>query len=197
MWDRSETVAEVKYIVFCLGDQKYGIELSRINGIEKLFSIVPVPVGPEYIKGIINLRNEVIPIYNLKSKLQIIPGPVSATAQTLIAETHDVKLGFEVDDILGIVPTDTKDIKEVPNVAMNEQTVFFENVIKVKFQESNKEEILLTINIDKLMTDSEFAQVAEAIEDSNDNNKEDEVEDIEDNIEESEIGDIEENNDTY
>ena len=53
-------MAVTKYIVFRLNDQKYSMKLTKINGIEYVYHVVPVPMGPACIKGIIHLRNEVI-----------------------------------------------------------------------------------------------------------------------------------------
>ena len=55
-------MAVTKYIVFHLNDQKYSMKLTKINGIEYVYHVVPVPMGPACIKGIIHLRNEVIPV---------------------------------------------------------------------------------------------------------------------------------------
>ena len=56
----------VKPVVFKLGEEYYGVDINAVRGIEKEISIVPVPNSVAYIKGIINLRGEVIPVLNLK-----------------------------------------------------------------------------------------------------------------------------------
>ena len=59
---------ERKYIIFQLGEEKYGMNLSYVNGIEQEYHIIPVPNAPEGIKGIINLRGLVIPVYSLRQR---------------------------------------------------------------------------------------------------------------------------------
>jgi len=62
---------EFKPVVFKLGDRRFGIDISKIQGIEKEQHIVPVPNTEDYIIGIMNLRGDVIPVYSLKKKFNI------------------------------------------------------------------------------------------------------------------------------
>lgn len=156
-------MAETKYMVFSLNDQKYSMQLTRINGIECVYNIVPVPMGAANIKGIIHLRNTVIPVYSLKSLfgLEDIPGP---NPQLLVTETHGIKMAFEVDDVLGIVPVPDEDVKNVPMVVYTDDTGYLENVVSLTLPEQTKSEIMISISVDHIMSENDFGQVADAIE---------------------------------
>ena len=155
-------MAEEKYIIFTVGEQHYGMRLLRINGIEQNYKIVPVPMGAPFIRGIIHLRGTVIPVYNLREKFAMddIQGP--AEKQLLVAETHGIMMGFEVDDVLGIFSVEEKDVNQIPMVVHTDDTGYLEGVIRVNL--SGTDEILLTIAVDTIMTDGEFEQISEAIE---------------------------------
>lgn len=160
-------MAEVKFIIFSLGNQNYGIRLDRIKGIEQVYNIVPIPVGAENIKGIIHLRKEVIPIYDLKGFFNIDEEADVTNAQLLVAETHGIKLGIEVDNVLGIVPIQEENIKRVPIVVKGDDTSYIENVISTNiFNAKNDEEIMLTVAVDKIMSETDFDNVASALEDA-------------------------------
>ena len=120
-------MAVTKYIVFHLNDQKYSMKLTKINGIEYVYHVVPVPMGPACIKGIIHLRNEVIPVFSLK-RLFGMPEEAAET-QLLITETHGMKLAIEVDTVLGIVNVEEEDIKQIPMVVHTEETGYLEDVV--------------------------------------------------------------------
>ena len=144
-------MAVTKYIVFHLNDQKYSMKLTKINGIEYVYHVVPVPMGPACIKGIIHLRNEVIP-------------EEAAETQLLITETHGMKLAIEVDTVLGIVNVEEEDIKQIPMVVHTEETGYLEDVVKLTLPESDQEEIVISIAVDTLMSDHEFGQIENALE---------------------------------
>ena len=64
-------MADTKYIVYTLGEQRYCMRLSNINGIEQVYNIISVPMGADFIKGIIYLREQIVPIYDLKGRFGI------------------------------------------------------------------------------------------------------------------------------
>ncbi|MBE5943714.1 MAG: hypothetical protein E7258_02225 [Lachnospiraceae bacterium] len=161
-------MAETKYIIFLLGDQKFSMKLAKINGIEYIYNVVPVPMGSDCIKGIIHLRNNIVPIYNLKGQFGIDIDAENANPQMLICETRGMKMGIEVDDVLGIIPVPEEDIKKVPNLCRNDDTGYLENIIKVTLPETGETDIMIAVNVDKLMSDNEFDSVQEALEKSTD-----------------------------
>lgn len=157
-------MAEIKYMVFGLEDQLYSLKLSNINGIEYIYNIVPVPAGAKYMKGIIHLRNNIVPVYNLKERFGIEETNTSTERQLLITETHGMKLGIEVDCVKGIISVPEENIKEVPHVVKSDETGYLENVIKVILPETAKEELVITISIDRLMPDADFENIASSIQ---------------------------------
>ena len=144
-------MSEIKYIVFTLGDQRYCTKLDKI-------------------KGIIHLREEVIPIYDIKQKFNM-DDCNDGDKQILVAETHDMKIGIEVDSVLAIVSVDEKDIKPTPKVVMGDETGYLDGVVKIDNvgNFNAKADIVLSIGIDTIMSEEEF----EAVIDSLDNSGED------------------------
>lgn len=159
-------MAETKYIIFVLGQQKYSMRLYNINGIEQVYNLVPVPVGAEFIKGIIHLRNSVIPVYDLKERFGTDEEPDICNRQLLITETHGISMGFEVDDVIGIVSVPDENVKAVPEVVRSTETGYLESIIKVKFADSDAYEIMLSISVDNLMSESEFDDVSNALQEN-------------------------------
>lgn len=152
-------MAETKYVIFNLGEQKYGIRLACINGIEQTYNIIPVPKTAECIQGIIHLRDMVIPVYDLKCRFCTETELEYGNKQLLVTETGDMKVGFEVDNVIGIVSVPEENIKHVPFVATNENTGYLENVIKVNFLETNTSEILISIDINNLLSETDVANL--------------------------------------
>lgn len=150
-------MAEVKYILFTLGNQKYGINLENINGIEQSYVIVPVPAGAEYVKGIIHLREMVIPVIDVKKRLGLMQSR-GEDARLLLSDTHNIKVAVEVDQVLGIFSVDEQNVKKVPNVVRGEDTDYLENIIKV--EQDGASEIMISISIDHLLSDEEYEDVS-------------------------------------
>ena len=68
--DNTKKFADVnQYIVISVGDEQFGIDIKYIDNIVKMQHITRVPNVASYIKGIINLRGEVIPVMSLRLKM--------------------------------------------------------------------------------------------------------------------------------
>ena len=144
---------ELKYIIFQLGEEKYGMNLSHVNGIEQEYHIIPVPNAPEGIKGIINLRGVVIPVYSLRERFGMDSRVDNPGKSMLVTKSSGTLLAYEVDAVLGIEELTPEDINKMPYVASNEETLFLEQVLHVK------QEIIIAVNVDKVLSD----EMAEAL----------------------------------
>ena len=138
---------ERKYIIFQLGEEKYGMNLSYVNGIEQDYHIIPVPNAPEGIKGIINLRGLVIPVYSLRQRFGMDARVDNPAKGMLIKMCSDIMVGYEVDAVLGIEEMAPEDINKMPFVASNEETSFMDQVLYVK------NEIVIAINVSKVLSE--------------------------------------------
>ena len=69
-----------------------------------------------------------------------------------------------MDCVKGIISVPEENIKEVPHVVKSDETGYLENVIKVILPETAKEELVITISIDRLMPDADFENIASSIQ---------------------------------
>lgn len=144
---------ELKFIVFQLGEEKYGMNLLSVNGIEEDYHVIPVPNAPEGIKGIINLRGAVIPVYSLRERFGMDSDVDCSSKSLLVTSSSNTPLAYEVDAVLGIEELTQEQINKMPFVASNEETIFMEQVLHI-----NKE-IVIAINVNKVLSN----EMAEAL----------------------------------
>lgn len=159
-------MAEAQYVIFALGSQKYCMQLAKINGIEQSYVIVPVPAAAEHMKGLIHLRGEIAPVYNLREKLDINEPSLTEEKQLLMTETHGILLAFEVDSVLGIQTVSSSDVMTVPIVVKSDETDYLESVIRVPSEDGTKSEIILCISVDHIMSEVDFENLRRAIEET-------------------------------
>ena len=143
---------EFKPIVFKLDNELYGFDISRVQGIEKEQQVVRVPNTAAYIKGIMNLRGHVVPVYSLRKKFGL-PESTSKEVQYVIVNINRMLLGFEVDGVDEIHNVDSENIHSVPSIVANEDTRYFDKVLKTD------KGLVITVDIDKLLTDEELGQI--------------------------------------
>lgn len=151
---------EKKYIVFKLGEQKYGINLGYISGIEQEYHVISVPNAPGEIKGIINLRGEVIPVYSLRKRFGMDGRIDNKEKSLLVTKVADSVVGYEVDEVLMIEEMESDNILNMPAVASNEQTAFMEKVLRLK------EDIVIVIDVEKVLSEDERKELNQLVEES-------------------------------
>ncbi len=151
---------ELKYVVFQLGEQKYGMNLMRVNGIEKDYVIIPIPNAPEGISGIINLRGAVVPVYSLRERFGMSKRIDNPEKSLLITNSSGTTLAYEVDAVDEIEVMQSNNINDMPFVASNEDTAFMDKVLRIR------NDIIIAINVDKVLSEEVRARINQLIEDN-------------------------------
>lgn len=143
---------DFKPVVIKLDKELYGLDIKKVQGIEKGQEIVRVPNTASYIKGIMNLRGNVIPVYSLRKKFGL-PENTSEEVQYLIVDTKGTLLALEVDNVDEIHSIDSQNIHQVPSIIAGADTRYFEKVLKTA------RGLVITIDVDKLLSDEELEQI--------------------------------------
>lgn len=117
-YDISTNVNEVvQFIVVNIGSEQYGIDINYVDNIVRMQSITRVPKVAPYLRGVINLRGEVIPVMSLRIKMGLEPDDVTKNTRIIIIKMNHESIGLIVDSV-----------KEVVNINMNEvEKVSFDN----------------------------------------------------------------------
>jgi purine-binding chemotaxis protein CheW len=88
-----------QYVVFKLGKEEYGIDIQKVTTIEKVMTIARVPKTPVYIKGVINLRGEIIPIIDLRTRFKLPEAEATEDTRIIIIKIEEISVGFIVDAV--------------------------------------------------------------------------------------------------
>ena len=131
----------VKPVVFKVNNELYGVDINSVQSIEKQIQVVSVPNAVSYIRGIINLRGEVIPVYSFKRKFK--QDDSKFTGNAIIINVGSVKIALEVDEVMEISDIDTENIMEMPRIVRNKETIYMDKVANV----NGKLIILINVNI--------------------------------------------------
>lgn len=98
-----EEVERIQYIVIRLGEEQYGIDIRYIDNIVRMQTITRVPKVPAYLKGVINLRGEVIPVMSIRLKMGL-------PADEIVRATRIIILKLEQEGNVGIIVDEVKEV---------------------------------------------------------------------------------------
>jgi purine-binding chemotaxis protein CheW len=152
-------VEDIKPIIFKLNNENYGIDISLVNAIEPAQQTVRIPNAPSHIKGIINLRGEIIPVFSLRSKFNMPEADSNhADRKIIVTNIKKMPIALEVDRVSEIQSIDKIDITNVPEIIKSYDTLYIKSIAKV---DNN---IVIILNTEKLMSDEEQANIAQFME---------------------------------
>ena len=92
-----------QYIKIKMGDEMFGIDIKYIDNIVRMQHITRVPKVPAYIKGVINLRGEVIPVYNLRLKMGMQEVEETKKFRIIIIKMDGNFVGLIVDEVREVI----------------------------------------------------------------------------------------------
>ena len=100
--------AEMQLVVFELGDESYGVDISRVQDINRMQEITEIPHAPESVVGVINLRGRVIPVINLRKRFGLPETPHTKDTRIVVVHLDDNLIGVIVDAVSQVlrIPAD-------------------------------------------------------------------------------------------
>ncbi|MCA9665576.1 MAG: chemotaxis protein CheW [Myxococcales bacterium] len=125
-----------KYLTFRLGEEEYGLEILKVRELIGLMEITPVPMTPEYIRGVINLRGKVIPVVDLRLKFGLQPTPDNDRKTIIVVDVKKpkglVQMGVLVDLVSEVAFIAADDIEAPPSFGDDYATSFILGMGKSK-----------------------------------------------------------------
>lgn len=90
---------DVQLVVFKLGREEYGVSILQVQEIKRITEITRVPHSPDYIKGVMNLRGSVLPVIDLKKRLNLPPQDYTDDTRIIIIKVEEITVGMIVDAV--------------------------------------------------------------------------------------------------
>ncbi|PXW91429.1 purine-binding chemotaxis protein CheW [Streptohalobacillus salinus] len=147
-----------KFIVFQLKGQEYGASIQQIVSIEKLQDIVSLPQVSDFIEGITKLRGEVIPVIDLKARMDMEKSEKTDQSRMLVALVDGVSVGFIVDAASDVLDIDEEIIEPAPTTIRGVHAHFLNGVAKLE------DRLLLLVDLAYILNHDEIKEVKQVVE---------------------------------
>jgi len=130
--DELKVYADVtQYIKIEMGAETFGIDIGFVDNILRMQRITRVPNVPVYVKGVINLRGEIVPIINLRSKMGLEEIEETKATRIIIIKMEQVgKVGFIVDCVKEVVSISEEQVESIKHDSKDDSTHFVSAVGK-------------------------------------------------------------------
>ncbi|MDT8316489.1 MAG: chemotaxis protein CheW [bacterium] len=149
-----------KFLTFLLQEEEYGLEILKVREIMGLMDITTVPQTPNYVRGVINLRGQVIPVVDLRLKFGMKEGGDDKRTCIIVVAVGGTMMGIVVDTVSEVMDINGASIEQTPSFGTKLNTDYILGMGKV----NNGVKILL--DIDKVLTSDDLV-ILEEIQSTN------------------------------
>jgi purine-binding chemotaxis protein CheW len=111
--DNHVTGEEIKMLTFSLDNVFYGVNVNQVREVKNFEGATPVPCAPHYVKGVTNLRGEVVPVIDLRKRIGLGERKDNgAEIMVIVQDKHPI--GVIVDSVIEVLTVQKKDIETGP-----------------------------------------------------------------------------------
>lgn len=133
-----------KYVIFKLIDEYYGLNIENVISVEKMQEFTRVPNAPSYVRGVINLRGEVIPVIDLREKLGLELKSDDENTRIIIVSQDEINLGIIVDSSSEVLEVQ-RSLIDKPLASEEESNNYLKGIGKVDGR------LIIIIDLEKLI----------------------------------------------
>ena len=149
----SKTTQGGEFLTFRLGEEEYGIDILRVQEIRSYEPPTKIANAPAYLKGVVNLRGVIVPIVDLRLKLQLPQVVYNDFTVVIILKLRGTIVGAVVDGVSDVVTLSAQSIKPAPQ---------FESALDARFilgLAHVGERMLIVMNLEALLGNAEIGVV--------------------------------------
>ena len=148
-----EEIVFNQWATFKVNNELFAIDVMQVKEVLRYSEITPVPGSSSYIRGIINLRGNVVTVIDTRSRFGLEPCDITDNTRVVVIESEKQVIGILVDSVAEVVYLKTSEIDVAPNVGNEESAQFIQGV-------SNRDgELLILVDLDKLLSDDEWDEL--------------------------------------
>jgi purine-binding chemotaxis protein CheW len=146
--------SQEKWVSFVVGDEQFAIAIADVVEIGRMDTITRVPSAPKFIRGVINLRGNVIPVIDLRTRFEMTAVAATPQSRMIYIRSGLVTIGLVVDRVLEII--DLPEIEPPPQAVCSKRvTEYLLGIAK------HRETVVLLLSSEKFLTESEHERIAE------------------------------------
>lgn len=144
-----------QFLTFAVDGEEYGVDIMTVREIKGWTETTRLPNSPEYLRGVMNLRGVIVPIFDLRNRFGKGITQADKNSVYIILAVGDRNVGILVDAVSDILTVNTSDVKSAPDMENRQDANFINGLISLE------QRMVVLLSIDKLFgEDVEELQVA-------------------------------------
>jgi purine-binding chemotaxis protein CheW len=122
----------LQLVSFKIEDAEFGVDILRVQEINKMMELTSVPNTPHFVEGVVNLRGRIIPVINLRSRLGLEVKKYDSETRIIVVELNDKTLGFIVDEVKEVLRIPKSITEQPPEVVSGVDATYITAIGKLE-----------------------------------------------------------------
>ncbi|WP_022663080.1 chemotaxis protein CheW [Paucidesulfovibrio longus] len=152
--DEDEDAQKDKYLTFHLGDEQYGVEIAYVTEIVGIQKITSVPDMPEFVRGVINLRGQVIPVMDVRTRFRMPPRDYDDRTCVVVVRIGEQTIGLVVDMVNEVADIPKDQISPPPSSGVGKGSRYIQGLGKID------DDVKILLNVPMLLGEEELEALA-------------------------------------
>lgn len=144
-----------QYITFTINEEEYGTPILTVQEIRGWMKTTPLPNTPEYVRGVTNLRGNIVPVFDMRTRFSGELTEVTQRHVVIIVELESRSIGLLVDSISDILTIDESQIQPAPTGNLTVDTQYLDGLV------TSDDRMVALININKLFENDNIQEMAQ------------------------------------
>lgn len=136
----------LQLVSFNLGEEEFGIDILIVKEIIRIIDVTRVPNAPSYVEGVINLRGKVVPIIDLRRRLDMPENELTKSTRIIVVDLDSKVIGFIVDQVNEVLRINKSITENPPPMASNIESEFITSIGKLE------DRLLILLDLEKVIT---------------------------------------------
>jgi Chemotaxis signal transduction protein len=151
---KQDAASELLQLVsFNIGQEEFGVDILKVQEINRMLTVTHVPNSPYYVDGVINLRGKVIPIIDLRTRLGLERKEHDKDTRIIVVELEGKTVGFVVDAVSEVLRIPRNITEPPPVLASGVDSSYITAVGKLE------DRLLILLDLDKVLSTDEKMQL--------------------------------------
>ena len=140
-----KAMTDLQIVSFMIGKECYGLNILNVKEIIKMVNITSLPNVPDYVEGIINLRESVIPVIDLRKLLGVKNTELTLKTRIIVLEHHGKSNGFIVDEVSEVLRLDEMLLEDPPASTVDGSKEYIKQIAKLD------DKMVILLDLDRLL----------------------------------------------
>jgi purine-binding chemotaxis protein CheW len=143
-------------VSFKLGSEEYGVDIAQVQEINRMVAVTHVPRAPQFMEGVINLRGQLIPIIDLRSRFGMPRAEHTKNTRIVVTEIGAKRVGMVVDSVSEVLRLPVEHIEPAPEMITGVDTEYIRGVGKIE------DRLIILLDLAKIISGAEKRELESA-----------------------------------